>query len=372
MKRFLGFAATIISVGVAITLAGCGGCSCAGCGGDTKNPTLTNSNWFTGTNYKGIQPSFIEGNENFQKEVLSYKVSHEAAEGTSGTFTVDYTEGSYRTEFYATKYNWNESNIPENYRNEKQEIVYVYKTTFSAKVQYTLRGEKSEIFEDSTEETCYFRAAGKNLQPIYSHQKIKSHSVANFQPTSLENAYAYLECEYTNYYDITCNEVTSIIKSGGKEDKKTVNAGASRNSLFDTSSLSIAVRSMKLSASSSQVISLYSATGGIVNYTVAGADTALSDSEKTALSEKLQSAGLYEIKTDDKGNKSSVSAVAATVSLAEGNLRGTTHTLWYAAIENGDNNVSRSTLLKMSLSLGYGMGNLVYTLDEVESTLWNG
>lgn len=371
MKRFLNLAAIVLSAGAIITLAGCGGCSCAGCGGEIKNNTLTNSNWYTGTNYKGIQPSFIEGNDKFQKEIIRYSVNLERSVESS-SYTVDYSEGSYTTEFYATKYNWNDDKIPEKYRTDKEEIVYCYKTVFSAKVQYTLRGEKSDVFEDSTVEECYFRAAGKNLQPVYSHQKIISHTPANFQPSSLENGYAFLDCEYTNFYDITCNEVASFIRNGDKTEGKVVNAGACKNSLFDTSSLTVAVRSMKLSSNSAQTFSLYSANAGICDYLVSGTDASLSDKEKTSISEKLQSAKLYEIKTDDKGNKSSVSTVAATVTRADGPFRGQPNTIWFAAIENDDKNVSRSTMLKTSLSLGYGMGTLNFVLDEVESTLWNG
>ena len=61
MKKFTGIAAIAAAAGIAVTLAGCGGCS--GCNTKTVNNALTNSNWFTGTGFKGIQPLFILSDE---------------------------------------------------------------------------------------------------------------------------------------------------------------------------------------------------------------------------------------------------------------------------------------------------------------------
>ena len=76
MKRFFKIVTAALAIGVAATLAGCGGfascSSCSSCNSNSKNTALTNSNWFTGTGYKGIQPSFIDG----EKEIISYAVTY--------------------------------------------------------------------------------------------------------------------------------------------------------------------------------------------------------------------------------------------------------------------------------------------------------
>ena len=108
MKRVIKMAAAVIMAGAAATLAGCAGCSgCAGCNNDTKNTTLTNSNWYTGTSYKGIQPSFIfdESKPEYSKEIIVYDVYHDR-DSRNSTYSVEYRNGTFTTEFYATEYDW--------------------------------------------------------------------------------------------------------------------------------------------------------------------------------------------------------------------------------------------------------------------------
>ena len=93
-----------LAVGMAVTLTGCGGCfGCRGCGGNTASNTLTRSNWFTGTSYNGIQPSFVEGGDNFSAEKISYDVTYDNTNAKNADVALDYKDGSFTTEFYATK-----------------------------------------------------------------------------------------------------------------------------------------------------------------------------------------------------------------------------------------------------------------------------
>ena len=73
MKKIFKLSLTLAVTGTVVLLAGCGGC--AGCSGDAKNLTVTSSNWYTGTSYKGIQPSFIDSHEKFKPEIIHYNVS---------------------------------------------------------------------------------------------------------------------------------------------------------------------------------------------------------------------------------------------------------------------------------------------------------
>ena len=378
-----------LAVGMAATMAGCGGCvGCAGCNKNTASHTLTRSNWFTGTSYNGIQPSFIEGHKDFSKEEVTYKVYFDDTTATNTYYSVDYKDGKYTTEFYATQFDWTRADMPEGYAKDsvKKETVYYYKSTLTISVQFTLKtGNKaqSEWFNDSVVTESYFRAAGKNLQPVYSKQKIVSTSPANYQPTTLKDAYREIDVEYENFYNYNCTKVLSTttdykkddptldrIGDGVVESKEYDKLNKLKRSFFDNSSLYVAIRSMKLSSNLSESISLFSgAAGGIDTYLVSGSGAALTAQERADFTSALSDKGLYSPSSpEDEG----VQATAVTVSYTGGNMHGTSQTVWYASILDNDNNVSRATMLKLSVPISFSLGTLNYTLEEVKSTLWNG
>ena len=87
----------------------------------------------------------------------------------------------------------------------------------------------------------------------------------------------------------------------------------------------------------------------------------------------MEAKGLYvPVTTDAEGNTvedAGIPTIAADISFAGGTLAGTTQRVWYAAVTNADRNQSRSTMVKLSIPLSYGLGTLNFTLTEVESTL---
>lgn len=374
MKNFAKVAALVLAAGMSATIAGCAGCaSCMGCNSNAKTNTLTNSNWFTGTSYKGVQPSFIyDENKNYTKEIISYDVTYNNTNAINASYTLEYDKGAFSTEFYAFEYDWNTNKI-ENYKTDEKEILYAYKTRLAIKVRYALKGgdkAQSQWFDDSVTTECYFRPAGKSLQPVYSKQEIASTSPANFQTNVLENAYSRVEENYENFYDFNCTEVTSVKNGNFTEPQIYKNLNKLKSTLFDNSSLYIALRSMRLSANFSQPISLFSAAaGGVSSYTVTGTDRALSDEERASFTAILKGKGLYvPAAEDDKG----VNAAAANVNFAGGDLAGTTQTIWYASVDDPDYNVPRATMLKISIPLSFSLGTLNITLKEITSTIWNG
>lgn len=368
MKTVFKIAAATLAAGAVIPLAGCGGC--AGCNAKTSNNALTSSNWYTGTSYKGIQPSFIFGdNEDYTKEVVEYDVTHDNTAATNATYSVEYTNGKFVTEFYAFRYDWNTN---REYPEDKTEILYRYETELTISVSFTLKstGEKTnEPLNDRVKTVAYFRAAGKNLQPVYSRQEILSHSPAAYQASSIDNIYKKVDAVYENFYNYDCTAVTSI-----NGDDKDVHDGLDKigYSVFDNSSLYIAVRSMKLSSKLAQTVYLYSpAQGSVTSYVLAGTDTPIDASEeKTELKHITAEMQKHDLFVPAE-NRETVPAVAINVMYAGGTLHGTTQTVWYAAIENADNNTGRATMLKLATPLSYGLGTLNYSLKEIKSTLWN-
>ena len=373
MKKFLKISAAAAAAGLSLIFAGCGGC--AGCS-NTTNATVTNSNWYTGTSYKGIQPSFItdENHPEYTPEEIIYDVTFDNSSAKNSSYSVAYENGTFTTLFYATHYNWN--NSLEGYKSDKSELVYCYRTQLNISVTYTLKdGTQSEKFDDSVISECYFRSAGKSLQPVYSEQTINSTSPNKSKAKKLEDAYKQINVTYKSYYSPDCTEVTCVTKEGDNaETSKTHNFKKVKNTLFDNSSLYIAMRSMKVSAA--QSISLFSgAAGGASTYAVTPQNTELEIGEHKAISAALDKAGLYTIKTEDsEGNPiedAGIKTQAMSVNYAGGNLVGTTQTVWYAAVENPDNNTARATMLKISVPLSYNLGTLNYTLKEVKTTLWS-
>lgn len=386
MKNRFKIITATLAVGAAATLAGCGGCigctSCSGCGGDTAVNTITRSNWFTGTSYSGIQPSFIDsGNaeenakNHFSKEVIEYDVTYDKTNANNNNVSLDYKDGHFTTEFYATGYDWSKSGIPEGYAPEKatKEIVYYYKTELTVSVKFKMKTgdlKESDWYNDHVITEAYFRAAGNNLQPVYSRQQIVSTSPKNYQPVTLEQAIEHINVTYENYYNYNCTKVLSYTtENGEKAQKEYGNLNKLDKTLFDNSSLYIAVRSMKLSSNLSQPVALFSAAaGGIDEYAVVGTDSALTAEEKEVYTNALKGKDLF--KAD--GDKTQVETVAVNVSYAGGDLHGTSQTVWYAAITDNDNNVPRATMLKLSVPISYSLGTLNFSLTEIKETLWNG
>ena len=362
MKKFFKISAAVLAVGMAVSLAGCRGSS--------VNLTVTNSNWFTGTSYKGIQPSFIaeDGYEDYIEDI-DYKVEFDSSMAKNTSYSVNYKDGSFSTKFYAVRYDW-KTNEKYPSSSEDEEVLYYYSNEMHISVQYTLKdGSKSEWFEDSVISESYFRAAGKSLQPVYSRQEIKSTSPNKSNPKKIQDAYKQIDVVYENYYNRNCTEATSVIKEAGKEQKQKVYSFKKvKNTLFDNTSLYIAVRSMKLSDTYSQTVSLFNAAaGGVSSYAINGYDSPLTETERSNITSELSQKGLYTPAEKDEG----INTVAMNINYVGGNLIGTTQTVWYAAIDNPDNNTSRATMLKISIPLSYNLGTLNYTLQNVNSTLWN-
>lgn len=376
MKKFHKIAAIIAAAVATSTLAGCTGVTnCSSCGGSKmSNNALTNSNWFVQTGYKGIQPYFVEGNDNFSAEKLVYEVTADSK--FNGFYKVEYETGTYTTEFYACEYDWNADGIPEKYRSESKEIVYCLKTEFSISGKF-VRGEEEKAFSDSIVTESYFRSAYYNLKPVYSRQEMKVTSPAAYRPASLADAYKSYEVTYENHYNYRCTEVTSEKTENGQTATKVRGKlNKTSNSLFDNSSLYTAVRSLKLSDSLSQSVDLFNAqSGGISTIKLSGSGTKLGKEELAGISQVLAAKDLYvPVTKDEEGNDiedSGVPTVAVSIAYDGGDMSGTTQKVWYTALSDADNNTARCTMVKLEMPLPFSLGTLNFTLKEVTSTIWN-
>ena len=268
MKKRFGVAAIALASGCAFIFAGCAGC--ASCGNNGKaNEAAFSSNWYADTNFKYIQPTFTEGNDNFKKEEIVYTVKHDKETASNTSYSVDYSDGEYTTTFYATKFE--KSKIDADYREAYPDdiTVYCYETKLDVpSVTFTVNGQTSEPYHNTLTTVSYFMDVNNHLKPLYSEQYVDMASPAEFQVSSLEEAYITVKQTVKTSYKYDSSAAKTVITEDGK-DKTITTEGLDKtdNSLIDVNGLNIAIRAMQLSDSLNQVISVYSTSGKMQSYT---------------------------------------------------------------------------------------------------------
>lgn len=403
MKKKLSFIALALAAGCVLGAAGCGG-------GGGKNVASLKSNWYSGVGYTKFQPSFTEGNlandgtPLFASEEITYKVSFDGSAAANPTYTVNYAEGEYKTYFYATELNADEiSALVGDYKAGYPQTLtaYYYKTELTVpSVTFTLKSDlnKTVTLEgDSIITECYFLSVADSLQPVYSHQTVNAVSPKNYQTGTIENAYVVSKREYVNVYSYNGAEAktTTCVYKGdyafetfiGNEELSseqakvaisvTENLSETPNSLFDVSSLEIAVRACDLSAGENmaQAVNLYIpwSQTKLGEYGFAGSTAPLvlsknEDENKTLiqqLTKTLEENGLYREQKDENGEAIGLKTVAVGV----GTTSGVSQTYWFTAVENKHDNYGHATMLKLSVPVVYGLGAINYTLKSIQSTI---
>lgn len=365
MKRISKIVVAFIAAGSIVTLAGCGGKT-------PDNRVATNANWNvrTSANVEGDYSDLWKNNA----EVATYKISFTA--GGNSTYSVNYDGGSYTTKFYMQDgYDWNSADIPEAYRSADyaKETVYVYETTLSLSGEYKLTSDGStHEFSDSVTTKTIFRLATGNLQPVYSHQDIKSTTPANLSAASIEQAYVEIDAVYETYYNHDCTEATVTTAEAGKAEVTSSLSLSDNNgfSLFENSQLGAAVRALTKATGSAyafDVFSPQSAAKQTVQAICAGA-VELDDEneEQKTIIAALDAAAPYIFYDGENGDESDLeyryNEVTLTLAAA---MAGQSNTYWYSTVENNDANAARSVLLKMVTPLSFGLGSLVYTLETL-------
>ncbi len=371
MKKRFGVAALTLAAGCAVIFAGCTGCN--GCGNTGKaNEAAFSSNWYADTNFKYIQPTFTEGNDAFKgAEEIVYTVKHDKETAGNTTYSVDYSDGTYTTKFYGTTFKKDLINeeFKASYPDEAI-TVYCYETELDVpSVTFTVGDKTSEPFHNSIKTVSYFTDVNEHLRPLYSKQIVNGASPAEYQVSSLEEAYVTVNQTVETSYNYEGTAAKTVITGDGAKEFVTDGLGDTDNSLVDVNGLNIAVRAMQLSEGLSQVISVYSPSGKLQDYTFTGSSTALSEKDRTAYEEILgnEAVGLYV-----KGEGKSLHTVCVTAKLNSANdMNGVSQQYWFAAIDNARNNTGRTTMVKMSVPIPFSLGTLNYSLDTITSTLYN-
>lgn len=368
MKMIKKILALSLVAGSAFTLSACG---------KTVQRTATGANWDD-----RIVVNDLNDNSAWltHKEVATYTLDFE--KGNNTTYNLEYVlDGSktaqYVTEFYAIKYDWNAAEIPQAYRTEKVENVYVYSTeaNFFGKYTHKATGGVKE-FDGSITTISLFRSAKNNLQPIYSAQLIKTASPANFIPAGIDDAYVEMDCEYETFYNFDCTEATVKTKdrlAPANDGEKTVKLKGDY-SLFDVNSLGSVLRSLTLTGGSTTQFDLFiPAEGGYTSYktlsaatgTLIGDDTEEHKGEKQII-EALENCTPDEyifVGANAEGNKE-YKFNAVMLSNAS-DMPGPSFTYWYANVADNGFNAGRAVMLRAYEPVYFDLGVITYSLSSL-------
>lgn len=383
MKAITKIAAIVLSAAALVTAAGCGGAP-------KTAKTATSANWNVRTSALA-ENSFAERWLN-NKEVATYSIA--AEEGTNPTYSVAYAEGgTYTTEFYMTEYNWS-TFPPEELQvvsqtddgteeqaapSQVKEKVYVYKTLLQDSVTFTHTASKqTKTVEEKVETVCYYRLAGKNLQPVYSAQTIKNAAPNILSADSLDATYVEMDREYKTYYNYDCSEATVISKDNLADDKSEKTKKVSLTSkegysVFDNSQIRAAARAFTLTGGSTHTFNSLVAQDGIMQlcYATCTEPVKMDGENQThaqiisALQQAEEQGYLFFDATTAEGEDARNYRFTAVSFSIDEDMRGTTPVCWYSSVENNDVNTTRAALLRISLPLPFLLGGINYTLKSL-------
>ena len=376
MKTFSKCVAAVLSVAGLITVVGCSG-------GSSSAKVATTANWNvrTLTSVENNYYDFWQKN----KEVATYSVAF--TEGTNSSYKIVYNDLEntvYTTKFYMSAFDWATDATIEAYRSEESdsEPVYVYETEYKISGYYQIKpdGAKYE-FSDELVTQCYFRPAGKNLQPVYSYQKVINTAPWSPSTGNINNAYVRIDKEFYTYYNKACTQATvkTVVHNSETDrtnvtesEKKIGLSGNSGHSNFDNSQTYAAVRAFTMSGGATRTFNLLSPQNEAVHSVSAriGSPAELNAKDDSQIINALNNAPQDYIFFDGRPSDSTEASKNfrySAVSLGlNADMSGAPSTVWYSTVENNDVNSTRCVLLKMSNILGFGTGTLTYTLKTLE------
>ena len=363
MKKIAKILALTVCAAGALSLS-----ACSGCAGTVTYKTDTSPNWqirVGNTDELNEQSYFMS-----HKEVATYSISLSGS--NNSVYSVEYSdEGSYTTTFYAMEYDWSSQDIPEELRVEDTtDYIYVYETVLHQPGAYVMGSERHEFTNEVTT-VSYFRSAGNNLLPVYSSQDIKSTAPNSLSPSTIYGCYIEMDRAYETYYSRDgLTAVTEVTRGDGDVETGTSSAGlGTEYSLFDSSSIAVALRSM--SQTGTQVFDIYvPVNGASARFQAAWGSSAVVDRNNqdyapiVAAMDGAADAGYILPGENDEGTVE-YSLTPVTLSLVS-DMTGPTTTYYYASVTNPDLNTTRSVLMSMEEVVSFNLGTIIYDLTSLE------
>lgn len=316
----------------------------AACGGGGPSSLSISQNWYD---------SATTSQTDYSKEELEYTVKF-TPPSVPGDCTVTYEEGTYKTSFETSRYE---------YADGSSANVYCYQTSLNISGRYNYKDVASKEFDDFVTSTVYFRMAGEGLVPIESKKEIKSTSpVANpSESVFYEDIHIIYQTVYSTADSykaaLTSAKIKAILPDSEdpeRSDPDKIEPAEVKidcnGSFFDNEEILFALRGLDMSAASSFYTidpRTYDVTGTkFLEAPVATAFTPANDSpltiDGTAVTGEIQ---------------------AYTVHLSYDSSRsGPARTAIYAAKTDAQNNKYRNVLLQLEDPIPNGYGTLMYVL----------
>lgn len=367
---------TLAVVG-AVALAGVLSITAAGCATSTRNLASLSSNWYYDTTFKRIQPTFDEESA----ERLTYKVT-QAEKSHNPTYSVEYAEGTYTTEFYAKKITAAEleeitlEEWREDYTNALSKdgymYLYYYKTErYVPSVTFTCNGE-SITSDERVQTESYFLSVEERLQPVFSVRLVNANLPRELQASSIHDCHTAIYTHYKSFYSLSGDSVKTYITDYLAETIETKlfeidGLNGHSNSVFDVAYLDIVARGMRnVNGPFNQTIGIYTPGLQVGDYTVGTSDKVIfdgdgADDQLNAVQKVLEEKGLF-TPTEEK---TTLSTAAVGIVYNGGSFSGVSQTYWFAVGE--DTNETRTLMVKYSEPLVYNLGTLDYVLTSIDN-----
>ena len=302
------------------------------CGGTVSTLTFT-ANWYRNTSLRAN----LEGTY----ERLEYAVSFEQNE--KDRFSISYTDGVYTTELKNGQVELDDSKTEG----------YVYSTDLSIKVQFTVNGQASDVFEDSVHTEVQFLSAADGLKPVKSLKTVYCHSPLSDSPSSLAGAYETYSFTYTVDYSDDLSEADTVYTDllTGSENKTHFSLKGA-GSYLDNEQMIFALRGLDLSVGS----------------TFRSLNSVLNRQQQISLTNLNENTAAVDFEADGTQVTSEALAVHTVTLSYSDTAVGQPQSIVYAQTTDPSANTYRNVPLKIDVPLYYTLGTLSYQLVKATFT----
>ena len=276
-------------------------------------------------------------------ETLEYDVTGKLASNLSNLvgYELSYDNGVYTTELISES------------RDGKS--IYVYKTSLTLSVTYTLNGE-SKTFEDSVQTEATFLSESYGLKPLSSQKTVVSASpTMGNEQTKLDDCYVpYHYTVKTTYNQDGSAGTCEVNYAPDKEDADTSTHDFDiddKYSYLDNEQLLFALRGVPDSKTSTKIYTYSPYVNAVQTMKVSFA---------TAESDEFT---FFKNGSEEK-EKYTISYRPATIVLDQ-KFSGESQTVHYAALTDPSNNPHRNVMLYYNAPLAYALGSLEYKLRSI-------
>lgn len=369
MKKFVSAFAAVLAAASLMSVAGCAKST-------ASLKVATTANWNASTSAV-VERNFTEFWQS-NAEVAEYAVSF--TEGTNSRYFVSYdTDKSiFSTRISMEKYDWSAAGIPEDYRAEANDFVYVYEENLALSGKYTIKSSGEEYaFDDVLTTVCKFRLAGDNLAPVYSKVTVKNSAPSSLGSNVLADVHIESDETEESFYSRDLSKVKISTddridaKKSGEQELALKNK--QKYSIFDSAQLRAAVRAFTMTEKSSRLFNVVSTKDKVMSSITAAvsapAQLNKEDEKQKAIADAMSNCADKDYIFFDgtpSGDEEAKGLRYSSVTLSlNADMNGQSPVYWYSTVENNDLNGTRGVLLRMVTPLPFIMGTLDYTLKSV-------